>query len=116
MSSRHISRRDALRLGAAAAGGLGLAWATAGCAPGTRGAAGPMQFWQQYAPAPQQDPNLVAQSQWFLDATRRWADAGERPVDMVYIPAYTDPTNTRLTTAFASGSGPDLFLISPATS
>src|SRR5690606_26573196 len=29
------------------------------------------------------------------------------------IPGYTDPTNTRLTTAFAAGDGPDIFLISP---
>ena len=123
MNGRHLSRRgarrhepsrrDVLRLGVAGAGTLAAAWTTAGCAPAAGARPGGLQFWQQYAPAPQQDPNLVAQSQWFIDATRRWADAGERPVDMVYIPAYTDPTNTRLTTAFASGDGPDIFLISP---
>src|SRR5690625_3925272 len=32
---------------------------------------------------------------------------------MMFIPAYTATTNTRLTTAFAAGKGPDLFLISP---
>ena len=66
-----------------------------------------------YAPASQSDPNLVAQSDWFTDAIDRWQQAGNRPIQPVFIPAYTDPTNTRLATAFASESGPDLFLISP---
>ena len=113
LDRRQVSRRDVLRLGVAGAGTLAAAWATAGCTRAVGAPADPMQFWQMYAPAPQQDPNLVAQSQWFLEGTRRWAAAGERPVDMVYIPAYTDPTNTRLATAFASGDGPDIFLISP---
>ncbi|MFD1717206.1 ABC transporter substrate-binding protein [Georgenia deserti] len=105
-----LSRRGALRLGAAAAG-LGTAWAASGCSPGSdRGA---MQFWQFYAPISQNDPVLVAQSDWFLTLARRWERAGERPIRMVYIPGYTDPTNTRLTTAFAAGDGPDIFLISP---
>lgn len=113
LDRRQVSRRDVLRLGVAGAGTLAAAWATAGCTRAVGAPADGMQFWQMYAPAPQQDPNLVAQSQWFLEGTRRWAAAGERPVDMVYIPAYTDPTNTRLATAFASGDGPDIFLISP---
>jgi multiple sugar transport system substrate-binding protein len=104
-----LSRRDALRVGVlGTAGGLGLA----GCGNSTA-ASSPLQFWQQYAPVTQTDPNLVAQNQWFLDAVARWQQAGGRPIEPVFIPAYTDPTNTRLATAFASNAGPDLFLISP---
>lgn len=112
MTRRDLSRRGALRLGVGVAGGLGSAWALGGCS-GSVAATQPMQFWNNYSPVTQTDPNLVAQSDWFLNATQRWADAGERPVDMVYIPGYTNPTNTRITTAFAAGDGPDIFLISP---
>ncbi|MGO2995325.1 MAG: ABC transporter substrate-binding protein [Brachybacterium alimentarium] len=103
-------RRDLFKAGAAALGGVGAASALSGCSTSS---SDPLQFWQFYAPVDQQDPNLVAQSNWFLDQLKGWTDAGERPIDAVYIPGYTDPTNTRLVTAFASGAGPDLFLISP---
>lgn len=72
-----------------------------------------MQFWQFYAPVAQQDPNLLAQSEWFLSRIKGWEEAGGHSIEPVYIPGYTDPTNTRLITAFASGAGPDIFLISP---
>ena len=107
-----LSRRRLLTTGAAALGGAAGASTLSSCA--ARGSSQePLQFWQFYAPVDQQDPNLLAQSQWFLDRIAEWEAAGERPVEPVYIPGYTDPTNTRLTTAFASGNGPDIFLISP---
>lgn len=106
-----MSRRNALRLGAGALGSLGAAWALSSCSDAS--ASRPMQFWNNYSPQRAGDPNVIAQSDWFLNATRRWAEAGERPVDMVHIPGYTDPTNTRITTAFAADEGPDIFLISP---
>src|SRR5690606_32292617 len=93
-------------------GGAAGASTLSSCALGG-GSQEPLQFWQFYAPVDKQDPNLLAQSQWFLDRIAEWEAAGERPVEPVYIPGYTDPTNTRLTTAFASGNGPDIFLISP---
>ena len=107
-----LSRRRLLTTGAAALGGAAGASTLSSCA--ARGSPQePLQFWQFYAPVDQQDPNLLAQSQWFLDRIAEWETAGGRPVKPVYIPGYTDPTNTRLTTAFASGNGPDIFLISP---
>jgi multiple sugar transport system substrate-binding protein len=109
--SPHPDRRAFLRAGTAAAG-LGAAAGLVGCA-GASGADAPMEFWQFYSPVDQKDPNLVAQDRWFRTAIQRWQDGGGRPVKPVYIPGYTDPTNTRLVTAFASGSGPDIFLISP---
>ena len=111
-SGSHLSRRRLLTTGAAALGGAAGASTLSSCALGG-GSQEPLQFWQFYAPVDQQDPNLLAQSQWFLDRIAEWEAAGERPVEPVYIPGYTDPTNTRLTTAFASGNGPDIFLISP---
>lgn len=106
-----LNRRDLLRAGATVTGGLGAATALGACS--SANSRDPLQFWQFYAPVDQQDPNLIAQSDWFLDVIQRWEDAGERPIDPVFIPGYTDPTNTRLVTAFASGAGPDIFLISP---
>ena len=107
-----LSRRRLLTTGAAALGGAAGASTLSSCA--ARGSPQePLQFWQFYAPVDQQDPNLLAQSRWFLDRIAEWETAGGRPVEPVYIPGYTDPTNTRLTTAFASGNGPDIFLISP---
>lgn len=111
-SGSHLSRRRLLTTGAAALGGAAGASTLSSCALGGSPKE-PLQFWQFYAPVDQQDPNLLAQSQWFLDRIAEWEAAGERPVEPVYIPGYTDPTNTRLTTAFASGNGPDIFLISP---
>ena len=111
-SGSHLSRRRLLTTGAAALGGAAGASTLSSCALGG-GSKEPLQFWQFYAPVDQQDPNLLAQSQWFLDRIAEWEAAGERPIEPVYIPGYTDPTNTRLTTAFASGNGPDIFLISP---
>ena len=111
-SGTPLSRRRLLTTGAAALGGAAGASTLSSCALGG-GSQEPLQFWQFYAPVDQQDPNLLAQSQWFLDRIAEWEAAGERPIEPVYIPGYTDPTNTRLTTAFASGNGPDIFLISP---
>ena len=111
-SGTSLSRRRLLTTSAAALGGAAGASTLSSCALGG-GSQEPLQFWQFYAPVDQQDPNLLAQSQWFLDRIAEWEAAGERPIEPVYIPGYTDPTNTRLTTAFASGNGPDIFLISP---
>lgn len=94
--------------GAAAAAGL------AGCGGGRAGASGePLEFWQFYAPQSQTQPDLAAQNDWFLRAVSDWNGQNPEQVRAVFIPNFTDPSNTRLATAFASGSGPDVFLISP---
>lgn len=71
----------------------------------------PLSFWNFYSPAPQQDPNLVAQSDWFATAIDRWNSANTRQVAPVYMTG--DQMNQRMPVAFASGDGPDIFLISP---
>ncbi|MEJ5943962.1 sugar ABC transporter substrate-binding protein [Pseudokineococcus basanitobsidens] len=96
-----------------AVGALATA-AFAGC--GRSGAGGdgrPLEFWQFYAPQSQTQPDLAAQNEWFLSAVSDWNAAHPEQVRPVFIPNFTDPSNTRLATAFASGSGPDVFLISP---
>ncbi|WP_181871951.1 ABC transporter substrate-binding protein [Brachybacterium alimentarium] len=71
----------------------------------------PLSFWNFYSPAPQEDPNLVAQSDWFATAIDRWNSANTRQVAPVYMTG--DQMNQRMPVAFASGDGPDIFLISP---
>lgn len=101
------SRRALLGGAAAAAASVPL---LSSC--GSGGAADrPLTFWNFYSPAPQQDPNLVAQSDWFADAVDAWNGAGEREIQLVYMTG--DQMNQRMPIAFASGDGPDIFLISP---
>lgn len=71
----------------------------------------PLTFWNFYSPAPQQDPNLVAQSQWFEEVIEKWNDENARKVTPVFMTG--DQMNQRMPVAFASGDGPDIFLISP---
>lgn len=111
--SVRVTRRAVLQtaVGATAVTGAG---ALAGCGHGSAASDDTtLQFWQFYAPQSLSQPDLKAQNQWFLDAANDWNVRNKTKVQMVYIPNFTDPSNTRLGTAFASGSGPDIFLISP---
>lgn len=109
--TRSLDRRTFLKgtAGAAALAGLG---SLAGCASGAGGPR-PLRFWQFYAPQSQTQADLKAQSDWFLAAAKDWSAKNAEDVECVFIPNFTDPSNTRLATAFASGDGPDVFLISP---
>ena len=42
-----------------------------------------------------------------------WNDSHDQQVELVYVPNNDYMDGTRLPTAFASGEGPDLFIISP---
>ncbi|UEJ81924.1 sugar ABC transporter substrate-binding protein [Brachybacterium halotolerans subsp. kimchii] len=105
-SAGRIPRRSLLAGGAAAAASVPLLGAC-----GRADADRPLTFWNFYSPAPQQDPNLVAQSDWFQKAIDRWNHAGEHEITSVYMTS--DQMNQRMPVAFASGDGPDIFLISP---
>ncbi len=93
------------------AGGAALAVGSAigGFPHIARGAAAPLKFWQFYAPG----GGVASQSKWFEDMVKAWNDTHDVKVELEYIPnnAYMD--GTKLPTAFASGSGPDIFIISP---
>ncbi|PJJ71369.1 multiple sugar transport system substrate-binding protein [Diaminobutyricimonas aerilata] len=110
LSAAQVSRRSLLFGGLAAASAPLL---LSGCSNRASTSGEPLQFWNFYAPSTQTAPELKAQNDWFMKAIADWNGQHPEQVEAVFIPAYTDPTNTRLATAFASGSGPDIFLISP---
>src|SRR5579863_5923211 len=98
------SRRQVL------AGGIGAATAISGFPFVSRGyAAQTLKFWQFYGPG----GGVATQDKWYQDVVKGWNDGHDVKVELVYVPnnAYMD--GTKLPTAFASGAGPDLFIISP---
>ncbi len=106
-----VSRRRVLGAGAAA-GATGLFGAGPLPLLRRRGAAAqgrPLTFWQFYAPG----GDVASQAQWFEDAVAGWNDQNDTQVELVYVPVADYLAGTKLQTAFASGEGPDIFLISP---
>lgn len=101
------SRRQLLTAGAASAAAAVPLLSSCGA----RSDDEPLVFWNFYSPAPQQDPNLVAQSDWFEDVISGWNSRNDRQISAVYMTG--DQMNQRMPVAFASGEGPDIFLISP---
>ena len=97
------SRRSVLATGAAATALSGFPYVSRGRAAQT------LKFWQFYAPG----GGVATQDKWFEDVVKGWNDTHDVKVELVYVPnnAYMD--GTKLPTAFASGAGPDLFIISP---
>ena len=68
-----------------------------------------LQFWQFYSPG----GTVQSQDTWFQDTIKAWNDANDVKVDLVYVPTSDYVNGSKLSTAFASGSGPDIFLLSP---
>ena len=97
------SRRRVLAGGVAAAAISGFPYVSRGFAAQT------LKFWQFYGPG----GGVATQDKWYEDVVKGWNDGHEVKVELVYVPnnAYMD--GTKLPTAFASGAGPDLFIISP---
>src|SRR5271154_1881661 len=97
------SRRSVLATGAAATALSGFPFISRARAAQT------LKFWQFYGPG----GGVSTQDKWFADLAKSWNDSHEVKVELVYVPnsAYMD--GTKLPTAFASGAGPDLFIISP---
>src|SRR5215212_12200073 len=107
-----LNRRSLIKAGAGAAGGLGLFGPSALPLIGRRSAAAQgdaMTFWQFYAPG----GTVEAQAKWFEDTVSGWNEQNERQIELVYVPNSDYMDGTKLPTAFASGQGPDLFIISP---
>ena len=100
---RGLNRREVFAAGAAAAAVTGFPYISRGYAAQT------LKFWQFYAPG----GGVPSQDKWFEDVVKSWNDSHDVKVELVYVPnnAYMD--GTKLPTAFASGAGPDLFIISP---
>lgn len=97
------SRRQIIKGGAALTAGafaglpIGKAWAQDDA----------LHFWQFYAP----DGGVKTQVDWFLKMADDWNAQSEVKVQLDYIVDYVN--GTTLSTSFASGEGPDIFLISP---
>lgn len=103
--SAPVSRRTLVKTGAAAA-------STALTMPyffSRTSAATTLKFWQFYAPGGQPK----SQSDWFVSMVKAWNDQNDTKVELTYVPNTDYISGSKLQTAFASGAGPDIFLISP---
>lgn len=68
-----------------------------------------LDFWQFYAPGGQ----VKSQVDWFTKMTDDWNKNNDTKIKLDYIPNSDYVNGSKLSTAFASGQGPDIFLISP---
>lgn len=101
-----VTRRTVLQsaLGAFAAGSL-----LSACGNDAGGSGKDLSFWNFYGPADDKNP----QSTWFGEITQRWNANNDVKVNLRYIPGKEYLNGSALQTAFQSGQGPDIFLISP---
>jgi len=105
-----ISRRGILRGGAglAALSAFGVSPLLSACGGG--GASeNELVFWNFNGPAPDDNP----QSKWFVSMVEEWNKNHDVKVKLRYLPVAEYLAGTALQTAFQSGEGPDIFLISP---
>jgi multiple sugar transport system substrate-binding protein len=115
VSQAELSRRSVLRgaFGALAATAVAGSGSTllAGCGSDSDsgGNAKEMTFWNFYGPADDKNP----QSQWFVSLAEKWNANNDVKVKLRYLPVKDYLAGTALQTAFQSGAGPDIFLISP---
>jgi multiple sugar transport system substrate-binding protein len=68
-----------------------------------------LSFWQFYAP----NGASALQGKWFEDCVAGWNAKNDVKVELVYVPNNDYMNGSKLQTAFASGQGPDIFIISP---
>ncbi len=115
-----LGRRRLLGYGATA-GLVGLVPGLASCgkssssssaAASSAGAGGTsgkeLTFWNFYGPSPKPSP----QSEWFVNLAAAWNKNNDVKVKLRYVPNADYVNGNTLQTAFASGSGPDIFLLS----
>jgi len=74
-----------------------------------RAATKTLSFWQFYAPNAASGP----QGKWFEDCVAAWNAKNDVKVALQYVPNNDYMNGSKLQTAFASGHGPDIFIISP---
>ncbi|MGD6747901.1 ABC transporter substrate-binding protein [Streptomyces sp. BH106] len=97
------------------AAGLAAAGATApllsGCGGSARAEGGTLKFWHFYDENAT-DPAMRGQAKWFNALIKEWNDTHDVKIEPFYVPrlAYQ---GSKMVTAFASGTGPDIFLLSP---
>jgi multiple sugar transport system substrate-binding protein len=69
----------------------------------------PLKFWQFYAPG----GPVKTQADWFEKTVADWNASHDQKVELEFVPNKEYLNGTKLATAFASGQGPDIFIISP---
>jgi len=105
--AKPASRRTVLKTGGALAGAMAMPYFFTRRAAARQGQT--LSFWQFYAPGGQ----VSTQAQWFEDTVKAWNDQNETKVELEYTPVAEYLDGAKLQTAFASGEGPDIFIISP---
>ena len=106
-----VGRRKILQMGAGAAAIGAMTTLLAACSPGGAGggATKELTFWNFYGPNPTNTPA----SQWYVDTVDAWNKSHDVKIKLRYIANADYVNGNTLQTAFASGSGPDIFLLSP---
>jgi multiple sugar transport system substrate-binding protein len=112
-----LTRRELLRRGGGLAGVTaaagGASSVLAACASGSSaGGSGPLSFWNFYGPTAAKG-TVPAQSDWFVKTAKDWNASHKTQVQLQYIPNPVYINGSKLQTAFAAGTGPDIFLLSP---
>ncbi|QGJ78809.1 ABC transporter substrate-binding protein [Sinorhizobium meliloti] len=105
-----LTRRGLLKGGAAVAGGIvGLGGFPYINRFAVRAQEAPLKFWQFYAPG----GPVASQVAWFEKTVADWNDSHPQKIELEFIPNSEYISGPKLATAFASGEGPDIFIISP---
>ncbi len=113
---KEYSRRDFLQrtgtacLATIGAGSFASLLAACGASGGASGSStAPFSFWNFYGPGGQ----VKDQSKWFVDMAAAWNKANKSQIKLQYVPPTNYISGSKLQTSFASGEGPDVFLLSP---
>lgn len=104
----NLTRRGVLKVGAASVTALGGLSTLNACSQGGSDA-NEISLWNFFGP----DPSGTPVSDWINDLVEDWNSTHDVKVAPRYIPVQTYMDGTTLQTAFTSGEGPDLFIISP---
>lgn len=101
-----LNRRQVLRTGGAVSGALAMPYFFS---RRSSAQAKKLSFWQFYAPG----GSVETQVKWFEDMIASWNEQNETQIELQYTPVQEYVSGSKLQTAFASGEGPDIFIISP---
>ena len=106
-----VTRRELLKTGGkiAAAAAVSSVFAPFFIHTARAAATKTLSFWQFYAPK----GGVASQSKWFEDCVAGWNATHDVKVELQYVPNNDYMNGSKLQTAFASGHGPDIFIISP---
>jgi multiple sugar transport system substrate-binding protein len=103
---RKVTRRQVLKTGSALSATVAAPYFFSRSASAQ---AKKLTFWQFYAPG----GTVATQGKWFDDMINSWNGQNETQIELQYVPTTDYINGSKLQTAFASGQGPDIFIISP---